>query len=104
MGRLAELSVMDLRPDPDRGGEEEAGPSTSTSQCSSLCLDCARQCWPAWELTMSQLLPRLCSPNRARVGGGAGAGRLTTVVSGAAVLDIRTDQLDASTIQLHGQL
>lgn len=53
---------------------------------------------------MSQLLPRLCSPNRARVGGGAGAGRLTAVVSRAAVLHIRTDQLDATTIQLHGQL
>ena len=25
MASLAELSVMDLRPDPDRGGEEEGG-------------------------------------------------------------------------------
>lgn len=126
MARLAEFSVLDLRPDPDssllRGGEEEGG---SLHKYQSVLFPVLRLCQAvlaslgadnvsAAAQTVQFLTGHEEVVSQVLRGSAARASLhplllqelalLTAVVSRAAVLDIRADQMDASTIELQGQL
>ena len=118
--------MVDLRPDPDsnllRGGEEEGG---SLHKYQSVLFPMLRLCQAvlaslgADNVSAAAQTVQFLTGHEEVVGlvlrGSAARASLhplllqelallTAVVSRAAVLDIRTDQMDASTIELHGQL
>jgi len=126
MARLAEFNVLDLRPDPDssllRGGEEEGG---SLHKYQSVLFPVLRLCQAvlaslgADNVSAAAQTVQFLTGHEEIVslilrGSAARASLhplllqelalLTAVVSRAAVLDIRQDQMDASTIELQGQL
>jgi len=126
MARLAEFNVLDLRPDPDssllRGGEEEAD---ALHKYQSVLFPVLRLCQAvlaslgADNVSAASQTVQFLTGHEEVVSlilrGSAARASLhpvllqelalvTAVVSRSAVLDIRSDQMDATTIELQGQL
>ena len=126
MARLAEFNVLDLRPDPDssllRGGEEEAD---SLHKYQSVLFPVLRLCQAVLASLGADNVSAAAQTVQFLTGheevislilrGSAARASLhpvllqelalvTAVVSRSGVLDIRSDQMDATTIELQGQL
>jgi len=125
MARLAEFNVLDLRPDPDSSLLRAEGEGESLHKYQSVLFPVLRLCQAVLASLGADNVSAAAQTVQFLTGheevislilrGSAARASLhpvllqelallTAVVSRAAVLDIRSDQMDASTIELQGQL